>query len=105
MKYIYTLYKQDGTKEKVAKRPTEMPFADMYKHLNCSTIELLPNSYLPDELARREGVTAFADEEARFNSENLRNPHFKVLHGNEAIGEPKEWDVVGDIMIEEQVNG
>ena len=87
--YKYTLYKQDGTIEEIGVGKKKN-FQDFYKILNCSMIEHIPHDYYPEKSGHAE---FWGDEEGRFNSENHRNPHFKVL------GEG--WDVVGDIIKEE----
>jgi hypothetical protein len=95
--YRYTLLKQDGSVEGlgVSKKKT---FQEFYQILHCSIIEHIPHAYYPDNLGH---VEMWGDEEARLKEGNTRNPHFKVLIGNPALGEPKEWDVVGDIIKEE----
>lgn len=99
--YLYTLYKQDGTIE-VLPVSSKKSFAEMYKILNCTTIEIIPSAYYPDNFGR---ATVYADEEARFSENCGRNPHFKVLKGNPALGEPLEWDTVGDLLKEEVYKG
>lgn len=99
--FKYTLLKQDGTKEELGVRK-KMVFGDMYKILDCRTIELIPMAYWKMEY-NRWGVEMWGDEEARFNNNNVRNPHFLVLEGDPSIGEPAEWDVMGDVIVEELV--
>ena len=93
----YTLLKQDGTTQflGVGKKKS---FQEFYEILNCTIIEHIPHAYYPDNLGH---VEMWGDEEARFNSDNIRNPHFKVLRGNPLLGEPEEWDIVGDIIKDE----
>lgn len=89
--YEYTLLKQDGTKSDLG-RSVKKDFKVFYNLLNCRTIEIIPNDYAYDKRA-----TYYGDEEARYNTYNHRNPHFKVL--KDAIyGD--EWDIVGDIIME-----
>ena len=93
--YRYTLLNQDGT-TKFLGISKKKDFKEFYKILNCSTIEHIPHCYYFEKLGH---VEFWGDEEARFNSENHRNPHFKVL--KDINGE--EWDVVGNIIKEERV--
>lgn len=95
--YKYTILKQDGTTE-VIPGTRKLSFSDFYKILNCQTIEVIPHAYCPDGSGK---ATFYGDEEGRFVESNKRNPHMKVLKGNPDIGEPLEWDCVGDIIKEE----
>ena len=91
--YKYTLLKQDGTtREWVC---SKLPFSEIYKELNCSMIEVIPNSYYPEGTKR--GAICYGDEEGRFNQDNHRNPHMKVLKDFDGA----EWDCVGNILKEE----
>ena len=99
--YLYTLYKQDGTIE-VLPISKKKSFNEIYKILNCETIEIIPSAYYPDGFGL---VTVYGDEEARFNENNKRNPHFKVLKGDPKLGELPEWDTVGDLLKEEVYKG
>lgn len=92
--YKYTLLKQDGTEKELGIMPKQ-GLNVFYKILNCTTIEMIPPDYYDNK-----NCTLYGDEEARFNENNIRNPHFKVLK-NEALFGDKEWDVVGDIIKEE----
>jgi hypothetical protein len=96
--YKYTLLKMDGTTKDLG-TGRKKDFAEMYKILNCQTIEIIPEAYYQGLGWNRCSV--YTDEEARFNSNNLRNKHFKVLRGNPDFGEPLEWDVVGNAIKEE----
>jgi hypothetical protein len=98
--YLYTLYKQDGTIE-VLPISKKKSFNEIYKILGCEMIEVIPSDYYPDGFGQ---VTVYGDEEGRFNSNNKRNPHFKVLKGDPNI-EPVEWDTVGDLLKEEVYKG
>jgi hypothetical protein len=93
MKYKYTLLKQDGSTEDLGVSK-EKDFAELYKILNCRTIEIINSDYYEGR------ATMYGDEEGRFNEKNHRNPHFKVLK-NEAMFGDQEWDVVGDIVKQE----
>jgi len=86
----YILLKQDGTREDLGTR-TKMTFGDMYAILNCTTIEMVPMAYWTQEF-NVWGTSIYADEDARANNTNIRNPHFLVLEGDPTIGEPLEWD-------------
>lgn len=97
----YILLKQDGTREDLGQR-TKMTFGDMYKILNCTTIELVPMAYWTEEF-NVWGASIYADENARADNTNVRNPHFHVLEGDPSIGEPEEWDVVGNAIVELEV--
>ncbi len=100
--YKYTLLKQDGTVEDLGVGP-KRSFKELYGVLNCSTIEIINHAYYEGRGYGR--CTMLGDEEARFNSENHRNPHFNVLKGDPELGEELEWDVVGDIIKEEVFKG
>ena len=100
--YQYTILKQDGTKE-VLKPSKKKTLAEFYKILDCRTIQLIPSLYYKGMGYGR--CLMYGDEEGRFNSSNHRNPHFKVLKGNIELGEPPEWDVVGNIVKEEVYKG
>ncbi len=96
--YKYTRLGQDGSIEDlgVSKKKT---FNELYDILDCSTIEIIPFAYYKGLGHGR--CSMYGDEEARFVIENNRNPHFNVLKGNPDLGEPAEWDIVGDIVKEE----
>lgn len=93
--YKYTLLRQDGTEEVLQAAGSRLSLKKLYEILGCSTIELIPRAY------HESTATMYGDEEARYNSDNKRNPFFKVLEG--AAHEPGEWDVVGNIIKEERV--
>ena len=99
--YLYTLYKQDGTIE-VLPISKKKSFNEIYKILNCEMIEVIPSDYYPDGFGR---AVVYGDEEARFNGNNKRNPHFKVLKSIPDHGKPIEWDTVGDLLKEEVYKG
>lgn len=88
---LYTLLKQDGTTEELAQVDKEVELSQLYKWLNCTTVELIPEPYYQDDW---KGGIVWGDEEGRFNSENKRNPHTKVLQG---------WDCVGDLVLQQEV--
>lgn len=91
---LYTLLKMDGTEEELAQVPKEVELSQLYKWLNCTTIELIPNAYYKEDWANEAIV--WGDEEGRFNSENKRNPHMKVLNDNTGA----EWDCVGNLILQ-----
>lgn len=93
MKYKYQLLKQDGTVSDVAERKSQISSDALRAALDCTMLEIIPLDYYNGD---PKGVTLFGDEEGRFNSRNQRNPHFKVL----TDGGGREWDVVGDILVE-----
>jgi len=97
--YKYTIYKQDGTIE-VLPVSKEKDFKELYKILGCDMPESIPPAYYPEGFG---DVIVYGDEEGRFKESNHRNPHFKVLKGNVLIGEPREWDIVGDVIKQEEV--
>ncbi len=93
--YKYTLLKQDGTTQDLGvSRKKE--FKELYTILDCSTIAIIPSDYYNGLNYGR--CTMYGDDEGRFNSNNHRNPHFKVL-GDAVYGDV--WDVVGNIVKEE----
>lgn len=99
-RFKYTLYKADGTEVKLGILKEEMPLDQMYKHLNCGTVELIPRNYYPLEELNNFDVRYYGDEEARMKDEtNVTNEHFKVLYDVEG----NAWDVVGDVLREEAV--
>jgi hypothetical protein len=100
MNYKYTLLKQDGTTEDLG-TGAKKDFKELYKILNCSLIQIIPDEYYDGWIDGE--VECYGDEEGRYNSENIRNPHFKVLKGNPAMGEVAEWDIVGNIVREELI--
>lgn len=98
--FVYILLKQDGTQEELDQSQHELHFDEFHKWLNCQTIELIPQPYYQEDWG---DCKVYGDEEGRFNSENKRNPHTKVLKGNPALGEVAEWDCVGDLILEQEV--
>lgn len=97
---LYTLLKQDGTQEELAQLPKEAELKQLYEWLNCSVVEIIPSDYYQPEWGE---CIVWGNEEGRFNSENHRNPHTKVLIGNPAFGEESEWDCVGDLILEQDI--
>ena len=89
-KYLYTLLYQDGNAFEFESE--KLDFHDFYKLLDCELIEIIPSDYCPKEWGR---CTVYGDEEGRFSSNNVRNPHTLVL------GEG--WDCVGNLIKEEKV--
>lgn len=87
--YKYTLLKQDGSKEELGTQKKKS-LEELYETLGCQTVELIPSDYYEGHGKCR----MWADEEARFNKNNVRNPHFKVL----APG----FDIVGDVLKEQK---
>lgn len=90
--YKYTLLKQDGSIE-VLPVSNKKDFKELYTLLDCQMIEIIPSDYCKG-FGR---CTVYGDEEGRFNSNNVRNPHFTVLIDH--TGSP--WDVVGNCIKEE----
>lgn len=95
--YKYTLLKQDGTELNLGVSK-QKPFSELYKFLNCGTIEIIEPTYWKERGYGK--CTMYGDEEARFNSNNHRNPHFNVIEDLDG----NEWDVVGDIIEEKRVS-
>jgi hypothetical protein len=96
--YQYTVLRQDGTKEVLPLSP-KMNFDQFRFLLGCQTIEHIPSDYYKGLGYGRCEV--WGDEESRFNSNNIRNPHMKILYDYE--GNP--WDVVGDVILEQVYKG
>jgi hypothetical protein len=93
--YKYTLLNQDGTEQDLG-ISRKKDFNEFYSILQCNLIEIIPSAYIIGS----KRCTMYGDEEASYNTYNIRNPHFKVLKGD--ILDPEmEWDVVGDIIKEE----
>lgn len=106
MKYQYDLYKQDGTIERIGTFEDELPFGTydgvtgLYEYLNCSTIEVIPDDYLPASMKLYSATAiAFGDEDGRYKEGNERNPHCRVLRDRMN----REWDVVGDVVVMSEV--
>lgn len=96
--YQYTLLGQDGTKTDLG-TGKKKDFRELYQILNCDTLGLIPTTYYPKEYSR---ATIFGDDEARFNTDNHRNPFTKVLTGD--IFDPAmEWDCVGNLVVQQRV--
>lgn len=95
MTYTYTKLKQDGTTETLhtGKKWNYEQIRDAVG----GTIELIPRDYYPKNMTGQ----VYGHEEGRFNPFNHRNPIMKVLKGNPALGEPAEWDCVGDLILEQ----
>lgn len=91
----YTLLKQDGTKEVLGEQE-EMDFEAIRELLGCHFIEIIPSDYHQKDWGK---CTLYGDEEGRFNSDNTRNPHTKVLRGDPSIGEVAVWDCVGNLLL------
>lgn len=96
MKYTYTLLKQDGATESLGEFDKEMDYLEVRKILNCQMLEIIPEAYHQKEWVKR-GRLLWGDEEGRFNSNNHRNPHTKVLVDD--LG--NEWDCVGNLLLQE----
>ena len=73
----------------------------MYKILDCRTVAVIPSAYYPPEFAG-QNIAIYGDDEGRLVG-NQRNPHMLVLEGDPDLGEPAEWDVVGDVLAEIEV--
>ena len=97
MAFRYTLLMQDGRKSLPMHTSKELEFSEMYKMLECQTIEMIPRDYYPE--GTPESAVIWGDEEGRFNNRNYRNPHMKVLHDNRG----GEWDCVGDLLLQEEI--
>lgn len=95
MKY-YTLLKQDGTRE-LFYSGKALPYDELRDKLGCRILELIPKDYYPDGMVG----TLWGDEEGRFNPDNKRNPHTKVLRGLPEFGQDHDWDCVGDLILEQ----
>lgn len=91
--YQYTLLNQSGNKTVFEPRK-KMTLQELYKALDCDVVQVVPKVFFGDSLNKRS--TIFVDEEGRFNKENKRNPHFKVL--TDPWG---ETDIVGNALVEE----
>lgn len=107
--YHYMKLRQDDTvRHLTASNGKKRNFTGMgglYELLDCSTIELISESYYENTTWYKDSkvnykpkcvVNVYGDEEGRFNSENHRNHYFEVLTDSEG----SEWDVVGDIIVE-----
>jgi|SRR6516165_8589465 hypothetical protein len=99
MPYKYILLNQNGSRREFGSRTAQMTLQEMKKHLDCQIIAVIPHAYYPTALDK-DNVTIYGDDEGRFNSDNHRNDHMKVLYGDPSIGEPPIWDCVGDMLVE-----
>lgn len=99
--YKYTLLRQDGSRYEGEPRP-KMELKEMYEILGCEIVAVIPEDYYPDDTIGKR-ITIWGDDEARYVEGAHRNPHMKVLNGNPEIGEPAEWDCVGNLLQEEMV--
>lgn len=99
--YQYTLLNQDGTMEVLepCQKKEFRGAGGLYELLNCSTIEIIPSLYYKTKKWGK--CTVYGDEEGRFNSENIRNPHMDVLNDIDGM----EWDCVGTLVKEEVYHG
>lgn len=98
MSYKYTLLNQDGTAELLAQTDKEVELKQLYDWLNCQIVELIPEPY-HNEIWKSEETIVWGDEEARFNPDNKRNLHTKVLTDFEG----NEWDCVGDLILQQEI--
>lgn len=108
-RYQYTIYRHTGAVEALRTNGKQLSFQTvtnsktgevtpgLYSLLDCRTIELIPRDYYPDGTGKN--AVFYGDEEARFNTDNKRNPHMKLLE--DFFGNP--WDVVGDVIKEEEL--
>lgn len=90
--YQYTLLKQDGTIDDLGQSP-EKSLEELYEILECDLVEIIPSPYYAGKGHGK--CIMWGDEEGRFNSNNVRNPHFNVLAGG--------YDVVGNIVKQQSV--
>lgn len=102
--YHYKLYKQDGEVVDLGVRDS-MPVKEMYQVLDCTMVEVIPRPYYPETDKADSNVTYWGDEEGRYKDGNQRNPFMEVLQGDTKLGEPAEWDCVGNLLREEIVRG
>jgi hypothetical protein len=98
--YKYILLKQDGSKKDLGVSKKKKSLEELYRILQCTFVEIIPTDYYKGLGYGK--CTMWGDEEARFNEKNVRNPHFNVLKGNVLLGELAEWDVVGNILMEQK---
>lgn len=92
--YKYTILKQDGTKQVLAPRK-KMDLEELQGMVG-GLIEIVPADYYSGQ-GWNQYCTVYMNEEARFDSNNKRNPHFNVLHDNN----DSPWDIVGVALREE----
>lgn len=100
---LYTLLKMDGTTEELLQTDKEVDFTQFREWLNCQMIELIPSQYYQEDWFGEGDTIVWGDEEGRYNTENKRNPHTKVLKGNPALGEMAEWDCVGNLILQQEI--
>lgn len=92
--YKNTLLKQDGTTQDLGTTEKELSLEQLYKILNCSIIEAIPEFYY-----KTEAYICWGDEEGRFKDSNIRNPHMKAVTDVNGM----VWDCVGDIVMVQKV--
>lgn len=99
-KYSYTLLLQDETVKELGVFNKRKGFDWMRGVLGCSVIELIPKIYAKDRYdVESKDVQFYGDEEGRYNSDNVRNQHFRAIKEETLI-----WDVVGNIIREEVIH-
>ncbi len=97
--YHYQLLKQDGSIIDLDYHK-EWKLEQIREVLKCGTVELIPQQYYQKAWGN---CTVWGDEEGRFSNLNIRNPHMQVLKGSPSLGEPAEWDCVGDLLLQQKV--
>lgn len=95
--YKYTVLRQDGRIQEL-RGSHKRDFGELYTILHCDTIEIIPDTYYPDDWGE---CTVYGDENGRFHEENHTNPHMKVLTDYRN----HRYDCVGDLVKEEVING
>lgn len=103
-RFTYRLLKQDGTTKRIGKAVPRFDLQGLYDALGCTHVELVPPAYYPDEYAGKVvAIYGNGEDDVRSRAGIVRNPHLKVLEGDPTLGEPAEWDVVGDVLLEVEV--
>lgn len=93
MTYVYTHLKQDGSSIELARVSKKWDYTKLRAFIG-NSIEYIPEEYFMDGLKGQ----VIGDEEARYNTNNVRNQHMKIIH-DPIFNE--DWDVVGDLLLEQ----
>lgn len=98
-RFRYELLKQDGTIKKfdAGKRKK---ISEIQKILNAQQVGVVPVVYYPQKY---EHVAIYSDQEAHWNTENVKNPHLLTIPGDPDLDEQEEFFIVGDALAEIEV--
>lgn len=98
-RFRYELLKQDGTIKKFDAQKRKK-ISEIQKILNAETVGVVPVVYYPQKY---ESVAIYSDQEALWNTANIKNPHLLTIPGDPDLGEPEEFYILGDALAEIEV--